>query len=266
MLDGPVAANHPDLASDYIRRLSVDQDGTCRELSSVACQHGTFIAGMLCARRESSAPGICPHCTLLVRPVFFETADRLSRLPSATPLELARAIVECIDAGARVLNLSVALAHPSSSDLRELGEALTYAARRGAIVVAAAGNQGLIASSPITRHPAVIPVVAYTIQGQLVDHSNLGRAVGRNGLGAPGEGIAGLGPEGKPLTMSGTSVAVPFVTGTIALLWSVFPTATATAVRLAVTRGRAASSRTIVPPLLDAWAAYQTMTQVASGR
>jgi subtilisin family serine protease len=226
--------------------------------------HGTFVAGILCARRGSPAPGICPGCTLLVRPIFLETAADRQTLPSATPAELAEAIAQCVDAGARVLNLSVALAQPSSSGLRDLEDALAYAARRGVIVVAAAGNQGAIASSPITRHPWVIPVVACTHEGRPVGHSNLGPAVGRRGLGAPGDSVTSLGAEGKPITLGGTSVAAPFVTGAIALLWSIFPAATPATVRLAITQGPGARPATIVPPLLDAWAAYNIMAQ--SGR
>jgi len=45
-------------------------------------------------------------------------------MPSATPQELAAAIIECIDAGARVINLSLALAQPSTKWERALEEAL----------------------------------------------------------------------------------------------------------------------------------------------
>ena len=84
--------------------------------------------------------------------------------------------------------------------------------------------------------------------------------MGRRGLLAPGEGVVSLGAEGEPLSLGGTSVAAPFVTGTIALLWSMFPRASAGEVKHAVTMGASGRRRTtIVPPLLDAWASYQTM-------
>ena len=78
---------------------------------------------------------------------------------------------------------------------------------------------------------------------------------------APGDGISSLGAEGKPLTLGGTSVAAPFVTGTIALLWSEVPGAPATEVRLAIAQSYSTRRATVVPPLLDAWAAYQMMTK-----
>jgi subtilisin family serine protease len=259
LLDGPVATNHPDLASENIREIPGSMLGTCTQASSTACAHGTFVAGILCAKRTSVAPAICPNCTLLVRPIFVETTSGNGQVPSATPEELAVAIIDGIRAGARVLNLSVALMHPSSTGQRELEEALDYAARHGVIVIAAAGNQGTIGSSAITRHPWVIPVAGYNLQGRPVNQSNLGSSIGRRGLGAPGDDVTSLGTDGKPLTFGGTSVAAPFVTGAIALLWSQLPTATAAEVRFAVTQAYATRRTTVVPPLLDAWGAYQFM-------
>jgi subtilisin family serine protease len=89
--------------------------------------------------------------------------------------------------------------------------------------------------------------------------SNLGRSIGRQGLSAPGGDITSLGTKGKPLTLGGTSVATPFVTGAIALLWSAFPRATAAQVKFAVTQASSLRRGTVVPPLLNAWAAYQFM-------
>ena len=60
-------------------------------------------------------------------------------------------------------------------------------------MVAAAGNQGTVGSSVITRHPWVIPVIACDLQGRPTTESNLGSSIGRRGLAAPGENIASLG-------------------------------------------------------------------------
>jgi subtilisin family serine protease len=216
LLDGPVATNHPDLAAATIREVSGKRSGTCTQASSAACVHGTLVAGVLCAKRGSAAPALCPTCTLLVRPIFAETTPANGQMPSATPAELAAAIIETVDAGARVLNVSAALAPPSTQGERELGEALDYAARRGVLAVVAAGNQGTLGSSAVTRHPWVIPVVACDLQGRPMRQSNIGSSIGRRGLSAPGEDITSLGTEGKPRTFGGTSAATPFVTGAIA--------------------------------------------------
>ncbi|HEX6719210.1 MAG TPA: S8 family serine peptidase [Pyrinomonadaceae bacterium] len=261
LIDGPVVMNHPDLAGENIRQISGKLAGTCAQASSVACMHGTFVAGILSAKRNSAAPAICPNCTLLVRPFFAETAPMNGKMPTATPQQLAEAIIETTDANARVINLSAALASPSSKGEHELEAALDYATRRGVIVVVAAGNQGTIGSSAITRSQSVIPVVACDLQGRPISQSNLGSSIGRRGLSAPGDQIISLGADGKQLTFRGTSAAAPFVTGAIALLWSEFPTATAAQVKFAMTQAHAPRRTTVVPPLLDAWAAYQMMAR-----
>ncbi len=258
LIDGPVAIDHPDLASEHIREIPGTLSGTCSIANSAACTHGTFVAGILCARRDSLAPAICPQCTLLVRPIFAETTSGNGQMPDATPVELAGAIHETVDAGARVINLSAALVRPSARGERELQEVLDYAARRGVIVIAAAGNQGSVGSTCITRHPWVIPVVACDLQAKPLDYSNLGNSISRHGLRAPGDNITSLGTNGKSPTFSGTSAAAPFVTGAVALLLSEFLNVTAAEVKLAVGQARA-RRRMVVPPLLDAWAAHQLM-------
>jgi subtilisin family serine protease len=259
LIDGPVVIQHPDLAPDRLREVPGNNGGACAQATSAACLHGTFVAGILSARRGTVAPAICPDCTVLVRPIFAETTTANGEMPSAAPEELAQAILACLDAGARVLNVSAALLQTSIKSERALEDALNRAARREAIVIVAAGNQGTLGSTAITGHPWVIPVVAYDLQGRPMDHSNLGSSIGRRGLGASGDRVTSLGAHGEPLTLGGTSAAAPFVTGAIALLWSEFPAATATEVKFAATRASMPRRTTVVPPLLDAWAAYQAM-------
>lgn len=259
-IDGPVFTRHPDFRGDNLHELPGSNGASCTKIDSTACIHGTFVAGILSANRNSVAPAICPNCTLLIRPIFSETSTGNERIPSATPQELAIAIIECINSSARVINLSLALAQPSIKGEKALEEALDHAIKRGVLIVAAAGNQGTLGSSAITSHPWVIPVVACDLRGRPLSESNLGNSIGRRGLCAPGDGITSLGTEGKPLTFGGTSVAVPFVTGTIALLWSEFPTATAAQIKLAVTQLSTKRRNTILPPMLDAAIAYQTLS------
>jgi subtilisin family serine protease len=257
LIDGPVVFRHPDLTGEHLREMPGSNSAACAHTNSTACLHGTFVAGILSARRESPAPAICPNCTVLVRPIFAEVTSGRDHMPSATPKELAGAIIECIDAGAHVINLSLALTQPSAKGEQSLEDALNQAVARGVIVVAAAGNQGTLGGSAITRHPWVIPVVACDGRGRPLNESNLGNSIGRRGLRAPGDRITSLGAEGRLLTLGGTSVAVPFVTGATALLWSAFPSATAAYIVLAMTRASTPPRTSVVPPLLDAAAAYQ---------
>jgi subtilisin family serine protease len=258
LVDGPVALDHPELAGASVREIPGRLRGSCARAESAACMHGTFVAGVLAARRGGAAPAVCPGCTLLVRPIF---AEEGRGGPAASPEELAAAVVDCVEAGAHVVNLSLGLAQPSSRGREQLGEALNYAARRGVLVVAAAGNQGAVGGSEVARHQWVVPVVGCDPAGRPSRASNLGESAGRRGLMAPGEEVSSLGAAGGIVTSGGTSVAAPFVAGTLALLLSAFPAASAAEVRAAVTYAQGARRASVVPPLLDAWAAYQLLKQ-----
>jgi subtilisin family serine protease len=260
LIDGPVAFGHPDLVDATVREIPGKLQGTCSRADAQACTHATFVAGILFARRGSVAPAICPGCTLLLRPIFAEAAAACAPMPSASPEELAQAIVDSVNAGARVINLSSALLQSSYQGEKEIKGALDHAAHRGSITIVAAGNQGTVGSSAITRHSWVIPVASCNFEGRPLSQSNMGKSIGRFGLRAPGESITSLGADGKPRTSGGTSAAAPFVTGTVALLWSEFPGASAARIRWAVTQAVAPRRAAIVPPLLDAWAAHLAMT------
>jgi subtilisin family serine protease len=265
LIDGPVAVSHSDLAGENIREVP-GAAATCAKPTGAACLHGTFVAGILSAKRGSPAPAVCPSCTLLVRPVFAESAAGNLESPSAAPEDLAAALLECIEVGARVINLSLALMQSSAQAKLALVQVLDHAARRGVIIVAAAGNQGTIGSTAITAHPWVIPVAACDLRGKPLDQSNLGHSIGRRGLLAPGEQITSLGAEGKPIILGGTSAAAPFVTGAIALVWSLFPAASRAELRYAIMRAHGPARTNVTPPLLNAWAAYQILLATHSRR
>jgi subtilisin family serine protease len=254
LIDGPVAVDHPSLASARLRPAH-GITGACTR-AQPSCAHGTFVAGILAADRASRAPGICPGCTILVRPIFIDAPSDPYGMPRSTAAELAQAMRECMDEGATLLNLSVALHRSDAEGERRLTEMLDVASRRGVVVLAAAGNDGRVGGSTITRHPWVVPVVAFTANGRPLAGTNLGRSVGRNGIGAPGERIVSLTPGGGTVALSGTSAAAPFVTGAAALLWSEFPRASAMSIRLALTRP---ATRRATPPLMDAWGTYRRL-------
>jgi len=266
LVDGPVVTQHPDFAAEHFHEIRPNDRATCTRTNSAACMHGTFVAGILFGKRSSSTPAICPGCTPVIRPIFAEAATGREQMPTAAPEELAAAIIDCIDAGARVINLSLAVAQPSAGGDHAIERALGVAVRRGVLVAAAAGNQGTVGSSAITRHPWVIPVVACDLFGRPMNQSNVASSIGRRGLIAPGSGITSLGAQGQPLTLAGTSVAAPFVTGAIALLWSVFPDATALQIKFVISEASSARRVSVMPPLLDASAAYQSLLRVHAAR
>jgi subtilisin family serine protease len=262
VIDGPIMTQHPDLGVEHLYEISGSTGAMCAQTNSMACLHGTFVTGILGAKRGCTAPGICPSCTFLIRPLFSERDVSGEQMPSTTPHELAVAILECIDAGARVINLSLAVARPSTKGEQALEEALDQAARRSVIVVAAAGNQGALGSSAITRHPWVVPVAACNPAGRPTVESNFGHSIGKRGLRAPGEKVTSLSADGGLLSLGGTSVATPFVTGAIALLWSEYPGASAAQIKLAVSQAAILRRASVVPPLLDAAAADRSLRTI----
>jgi len=59
----------------------------------------------------------------------------------------------------------------------------------------------------------------------------------------------------------GSCVAVAFVTGAVALLWSLFPRASAGQIKIAVAAAQGGVRPSVAPPLLDAWQAYLALAQ-----
>ena len=255
LIDGPVAMRNPDLWSSSVRYVNADVAARCVPSGSEACNYGTLVAGILSSKRGSRAPAICPDCIWLVRPIFPEFVPGGEQWLGASDQELANAIVDAVKAGARVPNLSVGLLAPFSDGERQLCEALNYVAGAGVIAVAAAGNQGLVASSVLTRHPWAIPVIACDESGRPLAISDLGDSMGTHGLRPSGENVTSYGCDGTMGTLTGTSAAAPFVRGTAALLWSLFPDATATTINMASMTFQPRRSSTLVLLLLDAWAA-----------
>ena len=141
--------------------------------------------------------------------------------------------------------------------------ALDHAARHGVLVVAAAGNDPTTTGSSLTCHPWAIPVAACDDRGQPMPNSTIGASIGRRGIAAPGSLVLRPGPGETWLPFGGTSAAAPLVTGTIALLWALFPDAPAAEIRWAVTAA---------PPITDGGlasaprqAALRTVTQPRNG-
>src|SRR5215213_1601172 len=72
IVDGPIDFNHPAFQGSRIRTVKDSQLSACKDASSMACIHGTFVAGILGAKRGVSAPSICPDCEIVLRPIFSE--------------------------------------------------------------------------------------------------------------------------------------------------------------------------------------------------
>jgi len=177
----------------------IDQDGD--SVIDEAAGHGTFVAGLVLL----TAPG--------TRVLPYRVLNDDGR---GTTFVICEAVLDAVDSGADVINMSFVYTRRS----RILDRILDEASRRGVVLVSGAGNEGGTNIPFPARDHRVLAVAAVDETGQLAEFSNHGPAVA---VAAPGvELYSGL-PEGEFGTWSGTSMAAPLVSGTVALLRAVNP-------------------------------------------
>jgi len=138
------------------------------------------------------------------------------------------------DNGAKVINLSLGTTQTAIDAYVHYG--MTYCASKGAVVVAAAGNEHGPVTSP-ANDPVAIAVSStssFWVFEWFSTFSNYGEKVE---VAAPGGGILSTLPvNGAPLgklygKLSGTSMAAPFVAGEAALIIAKHPSWTPEQVR-----------------------------------
>ena len=186
--------------------------------------HGTAVAGVIAARTNNHVgiAGVCWHCRIL--PVKVLGANGFGSSGA-----VAAGIVWAADHDADVINLS--LGSPSGTEA--LTRAVAYAARRGAIVVAAAGNAGVASPFYPAAEAGVISVAATDDGDRRYSWSNYGGWVQ---LAAPGclpttTLGGGYGVE------CGTSFSAPLVAGLAGLALGASPGLAAGGVADAIARG-----------------------------
>ena len=200
VLDGGVDYTHPrfngqvESGWDYVD----DDNDAVDEPGGDNSGHGTFVAGVVAL--------MAPNATI--------RAYRVSDVDGKSEgYLLAEAIMQAVDDGCDIINLSLAMTHPHSA----VGDALQYAADHGVLVVAAAGNGGL----EEVRYPAsdqnAVAVAAIDSLGLLAEFSNFGADVD---VCAPGAWIYSPFQNDGYAWWDGTSFASPFVAGQAALLLS----------------------------------------------
>jgi len=182
--------------------------------------HGTHVAGIIGAVSNNSTgvAGVNWSVKLLACK-FMDSEGRGS----------VSAAIECLDYIKKLRDeegIEVIVSNNSwgGSDYSSaLEDAIKAQEESGILFVAAAGNDGEDNDST-PQYPAsydvdnIISVAATDRSDSLADFSNYGRQT--VDLGAPGVGILStyLSNDGNYKYMSGTSMATPFVTGTVALL------------------------------------------------
>lgn len=167
--------------------------------------HGTAVAA-LAAGLSPDAAGVAPAASLLSIRVT-DTAG------TSDIFTIAQAIVAAVNAGAKIINVSLG----GYATGAVLETALAYATERGALIVAAAGNDQAAQLAWPAAYPGVVSVGAVDKAEQQVTFSNSGPQLQ---LTAPGYGVQTAWLDGARAYVDGTSASAPLVAGAIAAVMS----------------------------------------------
>ena len=211
---------HPDLdANMEVGRTIIDsiESAGMRDVSDEG--HGTHVAGIIAAAADNGVggAGVAPQARILPIRTLEPNGEGTAR-------DVSKAVRFAVDAGAKVINLSLG----RKSEYTPLTSAIQYAVDRNVLVVAAAGNYGAD-SGPVW--PAASDL---TLAVTAVDRTNNVTSFDQRGdyidLAAPGTSILSTARNDYEL-QSGTSMAAAFVSGAAALLFAAQPSITAAQVR-----------------------------------
>jgi thermitase len=196
VLDSGVV-DHPSLQGISITHLDLVNDG--QEFHG----HGTAMTSLITGSDEKVS-GVAPAAKILdVRVADPQGASNTSLLSSG--------IVQAVDAGVKVINISLG----STQGSPVLDQAVAYAISRGAVIIAAAGNEQANMLSYPAALPGVVSVGAVDASGRQAWFSNSGQGLS---LVAPGVGIVSAYTSNKLVIGSGTSQATAIVSGVAAYL------------------------------------------------
>jgi thermitase len=204
IVDSGVNSKHPDIGRIIAQRDFVEGDSVADDDNG----HGTHVTGIAGALTDNGkgVAGGCFECELLIAkvmgPIGFTTDSRI-----------VEGINWSVNQGAEVVNLSLG----GSGDSSVLRTAVNRAYSQGAVMVAAAGNEGTNVPQYPAAYSKVIAVSATTTDGRLARFSNRADWVD---LAAPGTDILSTSKSGGYHRMSGTSMSAPLVSGLAGLLAS----------------------------------------------
>ena len=202
--DTGVLASHPDLLGQVL----ASRDFSGSPHGAVDAQgHGTHCSGTIAAIQGNTVgvAGVAPDAKLVCAKVLGDDGSGRDEWISA-------GIDWLVTSGVHVISLSLGSPDPSPVILAALQRAVSA----GVFVVAAAGNEGRPNS---VNYPAayggMVAVSAFDRDGRLADFSSRGPQVV---VAAPGQDIVSTYLRGGYASLSGTSMATPFVAGVVALL------------------------------------------------
>jgi serine protease len=236
VIDSGIAYNHPDLKANIWHNpgeiagngIDDDHDGYVDDavgynfVSNTGNPaddngHGTHVAGIIGAVGDNGVgvSGVDWHVQIMA--LKFLDAGGSGYMSDAV-----RALNFAVAHGAKIVNASFAGGGYDPA----MATALANARAKGVIVVAAAGNDGTDNDANLV-YPAnysgdnVVSVAAVDQNDRLATFSDYGAKT--VDIAAPGVGILSTLPNGKYGSYSGTSMATPFVTGALALVWDTHP-------------------------------------------
>jgi hypothetical protein len=204
---------HPDLDAnlDPGRNLFMGADEVgAPDVDTVG--HGTHVAGIIAAVANNGVgiAGVAPESRIL--PIRVLGPDGRGRSG-----DVITAVRLAADSGARVINLSLG----GDQESPALSDAIRYATDKGALVIAAAGNDGPTAAPKWPAAFELALAVAFTDQQNVP--SSRSQSGGYIDIAAPGVSILST-TNGDYGYSSGSSMAAGFVSGAASLLFAAQPT------------------------------------------
>ncbi|MCI3929481.1 type VII secretion-associated serine protease mycosin [Streptomyces sp. AN091965] len=227
VLDTGVDGSHPDLRGSVLPGEDMVGFGARRGDRTWA-RHGTAMAGIIAGHghgegRGDGVLGIAPGARILPVRVILEDGDPARRKArQSRGNALAEGIRWAADHGADVINLSLGddskSAHPEPSE----DAAVQYALKKGAVVVASAGNGG--ERGDHVSYPAAYPgVIVATAVDENGARASFSTRRWYATVSAPGDDIVIADPDRKYYEGWGTSAASAFVSGAVALIRAARP-------------------------------------------
>lgn len=211
VLDNGVGS-HPALREGNIIREDLVNEDAPASGDNTHSGHANAVASII-AGASDDVHGIAPAAAILSIKVI--NSDGVG-----DSFTVAEGIVEAADRGAKVINVCIG----SYGDCFLLKQAVDYARQNGCVIVAAVGNEAVEGVSYPAKYDGVIGVSAVDAAGRHMYFANRGNEVS---VSAPGVGVKSAWSGNDFVGFSGTSAAVPFVSGAIAYLLSENPDMTA---------------------------------------
>ena len=179
--------------------------------------HGTHVAGIAAADVNNGlgVAGVAWNCTLM----SLRAGASNGAGTNLQDDDSSAAIVYAVDNGARIINMSWG----SSRNSFVIRDAIDYAYARGALLVAAAGNERTRDIIYPAGYRKVIAVAATDQNKQRFYQSNFGASID---IGAPGNVILSTQIGNRYRRLTGTSMSTPHVSGVAALILSKRPNLT----------------------------------------